>query len=169
MLAAYGAALQHSTITAWWERWRRRAASGDGIAEELRLAAAGVRAHVPSPARHAWLHAMGRPGGDLAPEEAQQWRDAWAQQGRVMRRCRLPWRVVGEGVHRSRVGRAVATGRRILGRLPGRGRGALRVVRADGTLLARPGEVEEELWASRRPIWATRPPGSAARRPLLDA
>ena len=41
--------------------------------------------------------------------------------------------------------------------------------RADGTLLAEPGAVEEELWLSRRAIWATRPTPQAAQGPLLDA
>ena len=52
VVAAYGAALQHSTVSAWWERWRRRSGTGDGLVEELRLDAAGAVVHrPPSPSR----------------------------------------------------------------------------------------------------------------------
>ena len=164
VVAAYGRAVLHAGLEAWWDRWKRRNGAPQGHAAELVLAGRAVESHVPSSGLRDWLRGMGWDGEALTPAEGVQWMDVWQQQQRALRAACLPRRVGGVGTRPDPPGRACITGRYLFGR---KHKGTLRVLDEEGRLCSNGWEAEAALWKGWAPIWGVQPAMTGAAGPLL--
>ena len=150
-------------IQGWWRTWRRhKPASVGALLQDIGQGGAAIR---PTGVLRDWLQAQGWQGEWPQVVEAKRWTLVWVQEQAQERASNFaPW-ASGPSSKRTPLADHFRIGRSMFGRLH-----PIHGVRDEhGRLRTDPREMDDILWRSREPVWATTPPAPECGDSILNS